>query len=119
MGNHTNVLGKCLNNPDTLRAVLVVCPVCKTEGSGSGIVRHMDEAHQMVPDYANAQWVGRDGRNLEGRLLSQPGEDLTEAYSYQPPVPGVDETLAADDPEKPGHDPTYGGTHQRKAADPE
>ena len=86
MGNHTNVLGKCLNNPDTLRAVMVVCPVCKEEGSGSGIVRHMDEAHQMVPDYANAQWVGRDGRNLEGRLLSQHGEDLTEAYSPQEPA---------------------------------
>lgn len=82
MGNHTNVLGTCMNNPSTGQAVLVVCPVCKEEGSLGGIIAHMVE-HGYQPDYANAQWVDGRGYNLDGRLISQQGEDLTEAYSEQ------------------------------------
>ncbi|QEQ93622.1 hypothetical protein SEA_ZUKO_44 [Streptomyces phage Zuko] len=84
-GRHTNKLGTCLNNPDTARAIVVVCPVCKVEGSLAGIVQHMAE-HGYQPDYPNAQWVDERGYNLDGRLISQQGEDLTEAYSEQDPV---------------------------------
>ena len=83
--HHTYNLGTCLMNRDTAQAVLVVCPVCKDEGSMSGIVTHMAE-HGYVPDYANHQWVDARGYNLDGRLISQQGEDLTEAYSEQEPV---------------------------------
>lgn len=81
--HHTYNLGTCLMNKDTAHAVLVVCPVCKEEGSMSGLVSHMAEQHQMSPDYANHQWVDGQGYNLDGRLISQQGEDLTEAYSEQ------------------------------------
>lgn len=81
--HHTYNFGTCLMNKDTARAVLVVCPVCKEEGSMSGLVSHMAEQHQMSPDYVNAQWVDARGYNLDGRLISQQGEDLTEAYSEQ------------------------------------
>lgn len=84
-GNHTNQLGTCLNNPDTSRAIAVVCPVCKSEGSLAGIIAHMAE-HGYQPDYTNAQWVDQRGYNLDGRLISQQGEDLTEAYSEQEPA---------------------------------
>lgn len=84
-GNHTNQLGTCLNNPDTSRAIAVVCPVCKSEGSLAGIIAHMAE-HGYQPDYPNAQWVDQRGYNLDGRLISQQGEDLTEAYSEQEPA---------------------------------
>lgn len=80
--HHTYSLGTCLMNKDTARAILVVCPVCKEEGSLSGITSHMAE-HGYQPDYANAQWVNERGYNLDGRLISQQGEDLTEAYSEQ------------------------------------
>lgn len=105
--HHTYKLGTCLANRDTAHAVAVVCPVCKSDGPLSGIVGHMAEMHQMTPDYANHQWVGPDGRNLEGRLISQQGEDLTEAYSPQEPADQEEEVLfarkipgyvAADDP---------------------
>lgn len=81
--HHTYNLGTCLMNKDTARAVLVVCPVCKEDGSMSGLVKHMADQHQMSPDYANCQWVDARGYNLDGRLISQQGEDLTEAYSEQ------------------------------------
>lgn len=84
-GNHTNQLGTCLNNPDTSRAIAVVCPVCKSEGSLAGIIAHMAE-HGYQPDYPNAQWIDQRGYNLDGRLISQQGEDLTEAYSEQEPA---------------------------------
>lgn len=100
LGQHTNTVGTCLNNPTTGQAVEVVCPVCKGRGSLGRLVAHMAEAHEMEPDYPNAQWVSsKDGKNLDGRLISQQGEDLTEAYSEQEPaeeesefpaVPGVD-----------------------------
>jgi hypothetical protein len=86
LGSHTNVLGTCLNNPDTGRAIAVVCPVCKEEGSLGRLVQHMAEQHDLQPDYKNAQWVDPQGYNLEGRLISQQGEDLTEAYSPQEPA---------------------------------
>lgn len=86
LGNHTNVLGACLNNPSTGAAVLVVCPVCKEEGSLGRLVQHMETQHDLQPDYKNAQWVDPQGYNLEGRLISQQGEDLTEAYSPQEPA---------------------------------
>jgi hypothetical protein len=87
LGQHTNTVGTCLNNPVTGQAIEVVCPVCKKPGSLGRLVAHMAEAHEMEPDYPNAQWVSsKDGKNLDGRLISQQGEDLTEAYSQQDPV---------------------------------
>lgn len=83
--HHTYKLGTCLLNKDTIHAVAVVCPVCKEEGSLAGITMHMAE-HGYQPDYVNHQWVDMRGYNLEGRLISQQGEDLTEAYSEQEPA---------------------------------
>lgn len=90
--HHTYNLGTCLMNRDTAHAVLVVCPVCKEEGSMSSLVSHMAKWHQFYPDYANHQWVDKNGYDLDGRLISQQGEDLTDAYSPQEPAPveGVD-----------------------------